>query len=505
VRGRYDLVVLGGGTAGIVASTYAAGLGARVALVERELPGGDCLFTGCIPSKSLLAAAGLAHAMRTASRLGLDPVEPRVDLAQVMDHVQRAIAEAGRPDTPKALEGRGIELVRGSGRFTGPGRIEADGRELRWRAAVLATGSEPALPPVPGLADAQPLTTDTVWSLRELPDRLAVLGGGPTGVELGQAFARLGSQVTIVEASETLLPALDRAAGDLLAAVLREEGVQVRTGCRVQAVDGGRLTLVAADATRPVADATRPVADATRPGADATRPGATEGIRFDSLLVAAGRRPCTSELGLDSVSVELDERGFVRADRRLRTSGDRIWAAGDVLGGLQFTHVAGHQGAAAALNALLRARRSYSARAIPRVVFTDPEIAAVGLGVEEAARDLGREHVLLRHDYSESDRAITEARARGFAQLVCDPRGRLLGALVVAPGAGEYAAELGRMVREREKVSELARTVHPYPTYAEGPARAAESWFWRSYLTPRNRRLLRPLLRALRNIDRPRP
>lgn len=470
---RYDLVVLGGGTAGLVASTCAAGLGARVALVEQARPGGDCLFTGCIPSKSLLAAAGLAQAMRRADRVGLEPAEPAVDLGRVMGHVKRAIGVAGRPDTPEALRERGVEVIEGRGRFTAPGRIEVDGAGLAWRSAIIATGSRPALPPVPGLTDCDPLTTETIWDLRELPPRLAIIGGGPSGIELGQAFARLGSRVTIVEAGPRLLPGLDPEAGELIGAVLGSEGVRVEVGASIERAERGRLLL-----------------------------GRGEEVEFDRLLAVAGRRATTQELGLENVGVQTGERGFVRADRRLRTRGRRIWAAGDVLGGLQFTHVAGHQGAAAALNALLRLRRSYSARGIPRVVFTDPELAAVGLGAEEARAQLGHDPVLLRHAYAASDRAITEGRTQGFATLVCDGKGHLLGALVAAPASAENAAQLGALVRRRAKVGDLAQTVHPYPTYAEGPARAAEEWFWRSYLTPRNRRLLRPLLLALRALER---
>ena len=198
---RYDLVVLGGGTAGLVASTVAASLGARVVLVEQaEQAGGDCLFTGCVPSKSLIASAKLAHSLRTADRLGLEPREPQFDFARVMERVQAIIEQAGVRDTAEHLESQGVEVVRAAGRFGRPGLIEADGRRLPYRAALIATGSRPALPPIPGLAEADPLTNETVWALRELPARLAILGGGPTGVELGQAFARLGSRVVIVEA-----------------------------------------------------------------------------------------------------------------------------------------------------------------------------------------------------------------------------------------------------------------------------------------------------------------
>jgi pyruvate/2-oxoglutarate dehydrogenase complex dihydrolipoamide dehydrogenase (E3) component len=239
---RYDLVVLGGGAAGLVASTIAARLGARVVLVEQtEQPGGDCLFTGCVPSKSLIASAKLAHSIRTADRLGLEPRQPDVDFARVMERVQGVIERAGVRDTAEHLESEGVEVVRAFGRFVRPGVVEAGGRQLRYRAALIATGSRPALPSIPGLAEAEPLTNGTVWELRERPGRLAVLGGGPTGVELAQAFARFGSRVEIVEAEAELLPREDPEAGRFVAEALEAEGIAVHRGAqaeRVEAAEG---------------------------------------------------------------------------------------------------------------------------------------------------------------------------------------------------------------------------------------------------------------------------
>uniref|UniRef100_UPI0018F23104 FAD-dependent oxidoreductase n=1 Tax=Qaidamihabitans albus TaxID=2795733 RepID=UPI0018F23104 len=235
---RYDLVVVGGGTAGIIAARTAGRLGARVLLVERDRTGGDCLWTGCVPSKSLIAAANTAHRMRTGASLGIAPHEPRVDFAAVRAHVHNAIARIEPADSPAALIEAGAEVVTGDAAFTGPARLRVGDRVLRFRHAVIATGSSPALPPVPGLADAEPLTSDTVWELTELPARLAVLGGGPVGCELGQAFARLGSQVTIVETAETLLPKEEPRAGRALAATLSAEGLLVLTSTRVTKARG---------------------------------------------------------------------------------------------------------------------------------------------------------------------------------------------------------------------------------------------------------------------------
>ena len=351
---RYDLVVIGGGTAGLIASLTAARLGARVALVERSAPGGDCLYTGCVPSKSLIASATLAHAMRGADRLALEPVEPRLDFARVMERVQEVIAAAGETDAPEYLRSRGVEVIPAQGRFRGPGVAAAGDRQLRYRAALIATGSAPVVPPLPGIAEVEPLTNETVFDLRERPRRLAVLGGGAIGVELGQAFARLGSEVTIVEAAPRLLGREEPEAAELLAGVLEEEGVGVSCGAAIERVEAG------GDGSGALVG---------------RRSGEPYRLAFDRLLVAVGRRTVTDGLGLESVGVELDPDGAVGVDEFLRTSGDRIYAAGDAIGRLYFTHVAGYHVLLAVANALFRARRRLDHGAVPWVTFTDPVIA----------------------------------------------------------------------------------------------------------------------------------
>ncbi len=483
---RYDLVVVGGGTGGLLSALIAAGTGARVALLERDRTGGDCLWTGCVPSKSLIAAAGLAHRMRNADSVGLTPVEPVVDLARVMDRVWAAIHTIEPQDSPERLRAAGIDVLAATGEFTGPGRILAGEDELRFRSAIVATGSRPDVPPIPGLRNAEPLTSDTVWSLRELPDRLLVLGGGPIGCELAQAFGRLGSNVTLVETADELLLKEEPRARQLIAERLGAEGVDLRLGRRASQVrpaarehDGGE----------------------TRNELLLDGPAGTETVPFDRVLVATGRRPRTEGLGLERVGVEVGAGGAVTVDRRLRTTGRRIFAVGDVTGLLPFTHVAAHHARVATPNALFHTRTSVS-ETLPWVTFTDPEIGHVGLTEDEARSKWGERAIIAEHDYADLDRAITEGKAYGFAKLVADPHGRLIGATVAAPGGGEAIAELTAWVSRGEKIAALSRSVHAYPTLAEGPARADDEHLAARYSTPRMRAALRPVLATLRLLER---
>ncbi|MEX0659708.1 MAG: FAD-dependent oxidoreductase [Egibacteraceae bacterium] len=477
-----DLAVLGGGTAGLTAAVLAAELGARVALVERDRTGGDCLWTGCVPSKSLIASAGLAHRMRHADHVGLTPVDPDVDLAAVLDRVRAVQAHIEPHDSAERLTSLGVEVIADSARFLAPRRLAlaASGRVLTARAVLVATGSAPLLPPIEGLADADPLTTDTIWATTTLPPRLVVLGGGPVGCELGQAFARLGSQVTIVEQAERLLPSEDPAVGQLLADRFAEEGVAVHTSSPAVAVtrdaSGVRLEL-------------------------ATPDGAVT-VEGDELLVALGRRPRTAGLDLACAGVRTGRHGAVNVDRRLRTSAGGVYAAGDVTAELPFTHVAAYQAGVATLNALLGLRRSVSYRAVPYVVFTDPEVAHVGLHEHRARARWGARVVVARHDYRDVDRALTAATPYGFATLVGDPKGRLVGATVAAPAAGEVIGELAALVARRAGVGDVFKTVHPYPTFALGAATAGAAHLRRRFLTDRTRRVVRPLLGARRAVTR---
>jgi pyruvate/2-oxoglutarate dehydrogenase complex dihydrolipoamide dehydrogenase (E3) component len=472
VGGTWDLLVIGGGSAGLVGARTAASLGASVLLVERDRPGGDCLWTGCVPSKALLAAASAAADARGAARLGVHVDGVRVAFDEVTDHVRAAVATIEPVDSPNALRADGVEVVAGSARFTGPGSVEIAGSPVRFRQALVATGSDPLVPPIRGLAEAAPLTSDTIWDLEELPGRLVVLGGGTIGCELGQAFARLGSEVTVVEAAERLLAHEGRDASRAVAEALVRDGISILTGAPVTEVE------TAADGRRVV------------------RAGGRR-VPADAVLVAVGRRPDTAGLDPSAAGIDLDERGFVLVDAALRTTNPRVWAAGDVTGHPQFTHVAGVHGATAAANAVLGLRRRAETTAVPRVTFTAPEVAAVGV----ADGSPGTTTRSYRH--GEVDRAIAEGRTAGFARLVLDHRGRVVGASVVGPRAGETLAELTLAVRRGLRARDLAATMHPYPTWGDGPWNAALADVRARLAAPAGRRAARALVAARRRwVDR---
>lgn len=488
----YDLVVIGGGSAGLTAARTAGRLGARTLLIERDRLGGDCLWTGCVPSKALLHVAAEVRAARRAGAYGLTAASGPADLAAAMAHVKEATAAIEPHDSTEALHTLDIEVAYGAAEFTGPrtltaanevspalgappGRrlgeeLRAWGREISFRYALVATGSTPSLVPVPGLAEADPLTSDTVWDLSELPGRLVVLGGGPTGCELGQAFARLGSHVTLVEAMDRLLPREEPRASEVVRESLETDGVTVLTGYRAEKIADGELH----------------------------GPGAP--IPYDRLLAVTGRRANTAGLGLEAAGVRLDEHGQIVTDGRLRTTNPRIYAAGDVTGKSAFTHLGGVQGGAVAVEALLGVRRGIDYEAVPGVTYTDPEVARVGLTATEAHARYGEDVRVRTLGHDRVDRAVADGRTEGFTTLVLGPRGKIVGATVVAPRAGETIAHLAAAVRLGWTPSQYAKTVHPYPTYADGPWHAALLDIYARLF--RNRQAISALLSLRRKVRR---
>lgn len=462
-----DLLVVGGGTAGIVAAKTAAGFGAKVVLVERDRTGGDCLWTGCVPSKSLIAAASAATAVRRGSAFGVTATDVTVDFPQVMQHVQDAIAAIAPVDSSKALTDAGVTVVRGSARFTDERTVAIGTHVIAFTQAVLATGARATVPDIPGLETVDYLTSETVWDLTELPRRLMVLGGGSVGCELAQAFARLGSAVSIIESAETLVPREDPAAAAALTASMLSDGVSVLTAATAESISDKTITL-----------------------ADGRR------VEFDCALVAVGRTPRTDALNLEAAGVTLDERGYVHVDAHLRTSNPRIWAAGDLTGHPQFTHTAGMHGSIAATNAILGLHRTVDTTGEPRVMFTDPEIAVVGIDPRTARRITGLHVQTLSHTHL--DRAVAEADTGGLTQLVLDRKHRIVGASIVGPRAGETIGEMVLAVKHGMRTRELAGATHPYPTYNDGPWNASIADVRSQLGLPMTARLIRILVRLRR-------
>jgi pyruvate/2-oxoglutarate dehydrogenase complex dihydrolipoamide dehydrogenase (E3) component len=460
--GRYNLVVLGAGTAGLVAAAGAAGLGAKVALIERSLMGGDCLNVGCVPSKALLRSARVAAGVRDAGRYGVVVTDGvRVDFAAVMERMRRLRAELSPNDSAARFRGLGVDVFLGEGRFTGPDAVEVGGQALRFSKAVIATGGRAAAPPVPGLKEAGFLTNETVFSLTELPARLAVVGAGPIGCELAQAFARFGSRVHLLDVEARVLPREDADAAELVAASLRRDGVSLHLGVSIRRVEGrhnGKGVVLAGEPDQEIA--------------------------VDEILVAAGRRPTVEGLGLEAAGVEYDPKKGVTVDDRLQTSNPRVFAAGDVCSRYQFTHAADAMARIVLRNALFPfGRARVSALAIPWCTYTDPEVAHVGL-YEHEAREQGIAVRAIVVPLREVDRAVLDGEDEGFVRVLVQVGGdRILGATVVAAHAGEMISEVTLAMAGRLGLGKLADVIHPYPTQAAAIKRAGDAHN-RTRLTP---------------------
>lgn len=463
-----DLCVIGAGAAGLSLAAAAVQMGASVVLVEKHLMGGDCLNTGCVPSKALLAAAHAAAGARRAARFGV-VAEPRVDFAAVAAHVRSTIATIAPHDSEERFRGLGVEVIRAAARFTAPDMVDAGGERIRARRFAIATGSRPEVPPLPGLDSVPFLTNETIFNLSALPRHLLVLGGGPVGVELAQAFRRLGAEVTLVERAR-LLPRDEPEAASVLRTALQADGVVLREGAEATAarLDEGGIVLDI---------------------------GGQPPVAGSHLLLAAGRRPNTEGLGLEAAGIAATPRG-ITVDSRLRTTNRRVFALGDVAGGPAFTHVAGYHAGIAAQNILfgIPARTSYEA--LPRVTYTDPEIAQAGL-TEAEAREAGHAATAILVPLSGNDRAVAEGATEGFAKLVLGPRGRILGGTLVAPHAGEAIGLVALAIGRRLGAAALARMMAPYPTVAEALKRAAGAHFAPALFGARTRLLVRLLQRLL--------
>lgn len=460
---RFDrnLVVIGGGSAGLVSAYVAAGSGAAVTLVERERMGGDCLNTGCVPSKALVATTRVIAQIRNAKAYGLAVADVTFEFSEIMARVRHVIERIRPHDSVERYSALGVECLAGEARLVSPWEVEVraeDGsvRRISTRAVIIATGARPSVPDIPGLAELGFLTSDTIWDLRVLPRRLLVLGGGPIGCELAQAFARLGSEVTIVERGPQLLPREDVDVAREIERRFDNEGIRVHLGHVAArcAISDGEKKLIA-----------------LRDGSEIT-------FSYDALLCAVGRTPRVSGFGLEELGIDLTGSGAVATNEFLQTRYPNILACGDVAGPYQFTHSASHQAWCAAMNALFgglrRMRADYSV--MPWATFVEPEVARVGLNEREAA-ERGLACDVTRYDLSELDRAIVDETAHGFVKVLTEPgRGTVLGATVVGERAGELIGEYAAAMRHGTGLSGILRTIHVYPTYAEAAKLLAGRW-----------------------------
>ncbi len=452
----YNIVVIGGGSAGLVAAYIAAAVKARVALIEAHTMGGECLTTGCIPSKALIRSAKILSYARRAQEFGFRSAEVEFDFADVMARVRRVINTVAPRDSAQRYTGLGVECIHGVAHIRTPYEVEVDGRTLTTRAIVIATGARPSVPDLPGLEKTGYLTSDSVWGLRRLPRRLVVVGAGPMGCELAQAFRRLGSEVTLVQRSGRVLTREDPEVGAFISARLRAEGVNVLLNHRPAAcgVDAADKSLWCDHAGREVR------------------------LAFDEVLLALGRRANVAGFGLETLGVTLADDGSIAADGFQRTNYPNIYVCGDVTGPYRFTHAAAHQAWHAAVNALFSPIKKFKTdyRVMPWCIYTDPEVARVGLN-EQEARAKGIAYELTVYELDELDRAITEEEAHGFIRVLTVPgKDTILGVTIVGAHAGETVAEFVLAMKHGIGLNDILGTVHPYPTLAEANKHAAGRW-----------------------------
>lgn len=464
---KADICIIGAGSGGLSVAAGAAQLGQKVVLIERHKMGGDCLNYGCVPSKSLIAAASHAQAVRRAPLFGVDAGEPKVDYARVMRHVQEVIAAIEPNDSVERFEKLGVRVIKGSARFVGAHEVDVDGQRISARYFVVATGSSALKPPIPGLDQTPYFTNETLFDNTVLPEHLIVIGGGPIGIELAQAHRRLGARVTVLEAQQ-ILPKDDVEAVAIVREALTKDGVVIREGAAVTAVskaDGGVAVTI-------------------------TRNGQSEVVAGSHLLLAVGRAASVEGLNLEAAGVKYSKKG-IEVDAGLRTSNSRIYAIGDVAGGLQFTHVAGYHAGIIIRRLLFKVPAKADMTAMPWCTYTDPELAHVGL-TEAQARAKGLSVTVARWPLHDNDRAQAERETHGLAKIVVDG-GRVVGATVVAPHAGDLIMPWVMAVGQKMKVSSVAGFVAAYPTIGEISKRAAGAYFTPTLFSARTRGLIKIL------------
>lgn len=465
---HFDLVVIGAGSGGSVAARFAAQLGAKVALVERNRIGGDCTWTGCVPSKALLKVAKVAHEVRTAARYGVVTTPPTVNMSAVREYVRGAIQGVYQFETPDALSAEGITVVLGEAGFLNDSAVAVCDRTIRSKVFLLTTGARPIVPPILGLQDVPFVTYEQLFENNHLPKSLIIVGGGPIGVEMGQAYQRLGAQVTVVGAR--VLPKEDPDVQQLMQSILEREGVRFISEKAKSARKDGNAIVIATD---------------------------RQEVRGDTLMIAVGRKANIAGLDLEKAGVEYSSRG-VSVDDRLRTNVKHIFAAGDVTGSYQFTHYAGWQAFQAVRNALLPGSASGVSNLVPWVTFTDPEVAHIGATEEQARAEAGNGVCVYRRELRQVDRAICENDLFGFLKIITTSDGTILGATIVGSRAGEAIAEIIVAMKQRMKIDAVANSIHPYPTYSIPVQQMAADIAVEHQLSGTRGRLMRWLSKTIR-------
>jgi pyruvate/2-oxoglutarate dehydrogenase complex dihydrolipoamide dehydrogenase (E3) component len=443
---NYELVIIGAGAAGLTGAPFAVRLGARTALVERDRIGGDCTWTGCVPSKTLVKTARLAHQMRTAGSYGLLPVEPRIDFNTIKQHLNRVIDVIYQPTSPESLREKGMEVILGEPHFQDAHHIAINGQTITTAKTIICTGAHPFVPQIPGLDSLDYLTYLNIWELKEVPKHMIVVGAGAIGCELAQAFGRLGAQITLIEANERISEDPDVAG--VIAEQLTSEGIDIRRG----------------------STADRVWQDQQGIHVDA---GGSE-ITGDALLIAVGRRPNVDNLDLEKAGIKYSEKG-IQVNRYLRTSQGDIYAAGDCAGSMQFSHYAGWQAFMAVRNALLPGNHAGFSDQVPWCIFTDPEVAHVGLTEEQAQQKFGNTVLTYMWPMSKVDRALNEGESKGFLKLVYHEKGNILGVTIVAAQAGEMINEWVVAMKEGFKIDQLVHSIHVYPSFSMATLQATEA------------------------------
>lgn len=447
----YDVVVIGGGTAGLVTASGCARLGRKVALIEKDKLGGDCLWTGCVPTKALVATAKLAHQMRHAEAWGLERVEPRISPRSVMDAMREARRDISRHDDPKKFRDLGIDVIEGNARLVSRGEVEVDGRRLGARDIVIATGSRTSVPPIEGLAEHGYLDHATFLEQDAFPASILILGGGYIGIEFAQIFARFGVKVTVVEMVDEIIAKED---ADIIARVrqmLQAEGIECLTGWAVKSVGANTVRIE-------------------------RKSGESRELPAETIFVASGRRGNTENLGLEDAGVNV-ERSYVVVDKFLQTSAPRIWACGDVHGGMQFTHVAAYEAVKLVRNMLFPGKSAVDYTDVPWALYTDPEVAHLGMTEAEARAQHGDSVRQYSVDLHDVDRAVVDRTPVGLIKIICDAKGKILGAHVLAANASTLIEEVVLARRKGLKIGDLAQRISPYPSLADGIQKAASLYY----------------------------